>query len=73
MSASTDMILTELLERAAAEPFGLYIRSTNAKQHQIQFANLQRAMGSRRNHNLIAALPAEPDVVFLIKRSVELS
>ena len=73
MSLTSATILTELLDRAANERFGLAIRTTNAKALQYQFANLQRAQGSNRKHNLIACLPSTPDVVFLTKRSVELA
>lgn len=70
MSVSTDIILTELLDRAASETFGLRIATNNAKALQVNLCNVQRAIKRR---DVIVCLPAEPDVVFLTKRSVELS
>jgi hypothetical protein len=65
-------ILAELLDRATSEPYGLVITTNNPKQLQVQFANLQRELGSRRHHSIIACIPSTPDTVCLTKRSVEL-
>jgi len=67
-------IYNELLDRALTEPFGLAIRTTNAKQLQVHFANIQREQGSGtlRNHPILACLTPDPETVFLVKRSVEL-
>lgn len=70
MSLTTDTILTELLDRAANERFGLAIRTTNAKALQVNICNTQRLNGRR---DIIVCLPSTPDVVFLTKRSVELA
>jgi len=68
-------IYAELLSRAEAEPLGLAIRSNNAKQLQIHIANVQRELGNGaiRNHPILACLTPDPEILFLVKRSVELA
>jgi hypothetical protein len=65
-------ILTELLRRAADEPYGLAIECENPTQLQLRLCNTQREMGQTGNDSMLVAVPNLPNHVFLVQRSLSL-
>lgn len=61
-------ILVELLRRASAEPWGLYIGTNNPKQMAWYLHEAQRDL----NADVMICVPSLENTVFLVRRSVEL-
>jgi hypothetical protein len=70
LPAPRSTIYAELLDRARQEPFGLSIRTNNARQLQLQFAEHTRDIDGPRD--IRACCTPDPEVLFLVKTSVEL-
>ena len=62
-------ILIELLQRAAAEPFGLWVSTNNTRALVEQLIRLQREL---QLSDLMVCTPSIENVIFVIHRSVEL-
>jgi len=65
-------LLTALMERAMSEEMGLVVETNNAKQLQIILADHRRLYGLTQFEQLIFAIPSEPNMVFITKKSVDL-
>lgn len=60
---------TVVFERAREEEIGLVLKTNNTKGLQIELDHWAKANGY---NDLMACIPSIPDVVFLVKKSVEL-
>ena len=64
--------LRSLLDRAAAEPLGLAVEATNSEYFKQQLSDAKRSLADPAHAGLIIARTDTPNVLFIIKESVEL-
>jgi hypothetical protein len=68
----TPLSIAELLNRALEEEMGMYVKTTNPHRLKIQLYDAI-ALDKARYGELMIAIPSEPDLIIIIKKSVEVT